>query len=281
MRAPAPEGQIPARPPSIDLALMRIVSLCPSLTELVFDLGAGASLVGRTRFCVHPSNLVERIERVGGTKNPKVARIIELAPDLVLLNEEENRREDAEALAAAGIRCHVTFPRTAEETAAMVRSIGVALGRPAEAERIADDIERRAERVRRESAQHPPVRFAYLIWRDPLMTVNGDTFVSALLANAGGENVFASNATRYPAITPEELAATDPEVVLLSTEPFPFKEQHADEIAQRTGIARERFRIVDGERLSWHGSRTPAGIDYAARVIAASRAAPDESPRGV
>src|SRR5688500_9012865 len=103
---------------------MRIVSLCPSLTELVFDLGLGDQLVGRTKFCVHPEGFVDAIEKVGGTKNPKVERIIELAPDLVLLNEEENRREDADLLAAAGIRCHVSFPKDSADTAAMVRSIG-------------------------------------------------------------------------------------------------------------------------------------------------------------
>src|SRR6187551_1995640 len=111
---------------------MRIVSLCPSLTELVFDLGLGADLVGRTKFCVHPTDRVASIEKVGGTKNPKLDRIIALAPDLVLLNEEENRREDAEALEAAGLRCHVSFPRTALETASMVRSIAHAVNAPAE-----------------------------------------------------------------------------------------------------------------------------------------------------
>jgi iron complex transport system substrate-binding protein len=100
---------------------MRIVSLCPSLTELVFDLGLGASLVGRTKFCIHPADGVGTVEKVGGTKNPKIDRIIELAPDLVLLNEEENRREDAEALQAAGLKCHVSFPHTALDTAEMVR----------------------------------------------------------------------------------------------------------------------------------------------------------------
>src|SRR5918997_2482010 len=114
---------------------MRLVSLCPSLTELVFDLGRGDDLVGRTKFCVHPAGRVERVEPVGGTKNPKVARVIELAPDLVLMNEEENRREDAEALAAAGVRCHTSFPRDAADTAAMVRSIGAALGTAATGER--------------------------------------------------------------------------------------------------------------------------------------------------
>ena len=248
---------------------MRIVSLCPSLTELVFDLGRGAALVGRTRFCVHPEGRVDAVERVGGTKNPKVARIVELAPDLVLLNEEENRHEDAEALMAAGVRCHVSFPRDAPSTAAMVRDIGRALGAEPEAERIAADIERRAARVRAAAAGRAPVRYAYLIWREPWMVAAGDTFVGALLALPGGANVFADHPDRYPAVEPAAIAAADPDLVLLSSEPFPFREKHADELSGLTGLPRERFRLVDGELLSWHGSRTPAGIDYAERVIRA------------
>lgn len=251
---------------------MRLVSLCPSLTELVFDLGCGRDLVGRTKFCVHPAGRVERVESVGGTKNPKIARIIELAPDWVLLNEEENRREDAEALAAAGMRCHVSFPRDVEETAQTVREIGAVLDRPEAAERIATDIERRAARVR-ESARHAPVmRYAYLIWRIPWMVAGGDTFVTAMLGLPGGVNVFAEHPERYPTVTPEELAAAEPEVVLLSSEPFPFKETHADELAAAAGLPRERMQLVDGEYLTWHGSRTPDGLDYAERVIARARA---------
>src|ERR671938_938029 len=120
---------------------MRIVSLCPSLTELVFDLGRGDTLVGRTKFCVHPADRVGAVPSVGGTKNPKVDRIVALAPDLVLLNEEENRREDAEALRAAGIACHVSFPKSVVETAAMVRSIALSLDAHDAGERIAADIE--------------------------------------------------------------------------------------------------------------------------------------------
>lgn len=250
---------------------MRIVSLCPSLTELVFDLGHGGDLVGRTKFCVQPAGRVDVVEKVGGTKNPKIDRIIALAPDLVLLNEEENRREDAEALEAAGIRCHVSFPRTALETAAMVRSIASAIHSPREGEGIASDIESRHRRVVDASRGQDPVRFAYLIWREPWMTVTGDTFVSALLTDAGGRNVFASRPDRYPVITPEELGAADPQVVLLSTEPFPFKPSHAEELARLSGVARNRLHIVDGEMLSWHGSRTPVGIDYAEEVIARAR----------
>jgi ABC-type Fe3+-hydroxamate transport system substrate-binding protein len=257
---------------------MRIVSLCPSLTELVFDLGRGDELVGRTKFCVHPADRVGAVEKVGGTKNPKIDRIIELAPDIVLLNEEENRREDADALVAAGVRCHTSLPRTALETADMVRSIASALNAMPNGERIARDIETRHERVTRAAAGRSPVRYAYLIWREPWMTVNADTFVSALLGDAGGENVFAAHADRYPTITAADLRLANPDTVLLSTEPFPFKPAHADELAGLTGIARDRFQIVDGELLSWHGSRTPAGIDYAEQVVETSHGARAATP---
>jgi ABC-type Fe3+-hydroxamate transport system substrate-binding protein len=251
---------------------MRIVSLCPSLTELVYDLGRGDALVGRTKFCRHPADRVGAVEKVGGTKDPKVARIVALAPDLVLLNEEENRREDAEALAAAGIPLHVSFPRDAQDTAEMVRSIGDAVDAPDAAARIAADIEARSARVRAAAAARaargePAPRWSYLIWRRPWMAVSGDTFVHALLAQAGGVNVFADLPTRYPSVEPGALAAAAPDLVLLSSEPFPFAEQHADELAAETGLPRERFRLVDGELLSWHGSRTPEGVDYAARVL--------------
>ena len=246
---------------------MRLISLCPSLTELVFDLGAGDELLARTKFCIHPQPDVERIEKVGGTKNPKVARIVELAPDLVLMNEEENRREDAEAIREAGIRVHSSLPRTAEETAAMVRSIGGAIGRRSRAEEIARDIERRAERVRRAAEGRPPVSFAYLIWREPWMTVNGDTFVDAMLTLAGGRNVFGGRDERYPTIGIEELRDAAPDAVLLSSEPFPFGTKHIEELARLTGFEPGRFALVDGELLSWHGSRTPRGIDYAESVI--------------
>ena len=251
---------------------MRVVSLCPSLTELVFDLGLGASLVGITEYCVHPADGVRAVEKVGGTKTPDVARIAALEPDLVLLNEEENRREDAEALAAAGVPCHVSFPRDALETAAMVRDIGAALGRQADAERIARDIEQRTARVRADARGAREVSWAYLIWRKPWMSVNADTFAHALLAQAGGRNVFAERAERYPTVTVEELAAADPDLVLLCSEPFPFEEKHARELSEATGLPLERFVLADGEYLSWHGSRTPAGVDYAASLIDAARA---------
>jgi ABC-type Fe3+-hydroxamate transport system substrate-binding protein len=116
------------------------------------------------------------------------------------------------------------------------------------------------------------VRWAYLIWRKPWMTVNADTFAHALFAQAGGVNVFAERQPRYPEITPEELAAADPDAVFLCTEPFPFEEKHRVELSELTGLPLERFRIADGEYLSWHGSRTPDGIDYAESLLREARA---------
>jgi ABC-type Fe3+-hydroxamate transport system substrate-binding protein len=258
---------------------MRIVSLCPSLTELVFDLGRGSELVGITEYCVHPKGKVGAIEKVGGTKTPKIARIVALEPDLVLLNEEENRKADEEALARAGVRCLTTFPRDGSETAEMVRTIGRALERMDAAEEIARDIEARTARVIAAARGERTVSFAYLIWRKPWMSVNADTFAHALLAQAGGRNVFAAAETRYPEITIEELERADPELVLLCTEPYPFEAKHIEELIVLTGFARERFRIADGEYLSWHGSRTPAGIDYAESLIADARG--HRNPRDV
>jgi ABC-type Fe3+-hydroxamate transport system substrate-binding protein len=253
---------------------MRIVSLCPSLTELVFALERGDELVGITEWCVHPKGAVDLIEKVGGTKSPRVARIVELAPDIVLMNSEENRREDAEALRAAGLRVHATFPRDVEETAELVRDVGDALGKRCDAERIAVEIERRAQRVRDAARGLPPVTWAYLIWRKPYMTVNRDTFADAMLSLAGGRNVFAAREPRYAEVTAAELAAAAPQRVFLCTEPFPFAAEHADELAKLTGLPRERFVIADGEFLSWHGSRTPDGIDYAESLVRAARGIP-------
>jgi len=246
---------------------MRLVSLCPSLTELLHDLGATEEVVGRTKFCIHPADWVAGIESVGGTKNPKIDRIIQLAPDLVLMNEEENRADDAQALRDAGIAVHSSLPRSAGEAAQMVRSIAVAIGRAADGERIAADIESRASRVRRNAGCFTPVSYAYLIWREPWMTVSDDTFIAALLSLAGGRNVFGSLPERYPTVTLPQLQDAAPDVVLLSSEPFPFAQRHVAELSAVTGWPASRFVLVDGELLSWHGSRTPNGIDYADHVL--------------
>ncbi len=246
---------------------MRLVSLCPSLTELVFELGLGDRLVGITEYCVRPPEGVPRIEKVGGTKDPKVERIKELQPDLVLLNEEENRREDADALDTLGIATHTSFPRTVEEVAATVRELSARLGVAPAGQRVANGIDVALERARAATRGQRPVRFAYLIWRKPWMTAAEGTYVSSLLEAAGGDNVVGPCPTRYPSISGAQLASADPCAVLLSTEPFPFQPKHVAELAAATELAPCRFRIVDGELLSWHGARTAAGLDYAVRLL--------------
>ena len=246
---------------------MRIISLCPSITELVFELGLGRELIACTKFCVHPERGVERVKKVGGTKDPLIEEIVTLSPDIVLMNDEENRREDYQALTERGVRCHSTMPRTIEETASMVRSIAAVLGRSAQGDEIADEIERRASRVASAAEGRDPVTFAYIIWTKPWMSVNRDTFAHALLSNAGGVNVFADREERYPEVSLEDLREAGPDLVLLCTEPFPFKSGHAADLSVDLDIPMDRIYIADGEYLSWHGSRTPDGIDYAESLV--------------
>ena len=205
--------------------------------------------------------------KVGGTKDPQVEQIAALVPDLVLMNGEENRREDYQALKGQRLTCHSTMPRTIQETAEMVRSIGAVLACVERAEEIAIEIERRAEAAQAAASEREPVSFAYLIWRDPLMSVNQDTFASDLLSNAGGVNVFAGKDERYPEVRMEELRAASPDKLFLCTEPFPFKSKDAVDLSVELDLPLEQIYIADGEYLSWHGSRTPAGIDYAASLL--------------
>lgn len=269
VRVDTPEyGHLSRHSSNDRLQVMRVVSLCPSLTELVFALGAGDEVVGRTRYCVEPVGEVERVPALGGTKSPKVGEILALEPDLVLLNREENRREDAEELERAGVRRESFLPTSVAETAAMVRRVGALLGRAAAGEELAAAIERRAAELAARAAGRPRASFAYLIWRKPWMTVAAGTYVDDLLRLAGGDNVFAGAAERYPAITAEELAAADPARVFLASEPFPFATRHAAELAAASGLPRSRFELVDGQNLSWHGARTLAGLDTAEALIA-------------
>jgi ABC-type Fe3+-hydroxamate transport system substrate-binding protein len=250
---------------------LRVVSLCPSTTELIFQLGGQDRLVGITSWCIHPAPGVDAVEKVGGTKDPKVERIIELAPDLVFFNEEENRKEDADRLAAAGIRLHVSFPKTVTESIELIRSVGKAIGcRPA-AEALATQAEQIQEQVEQECAGLDPVRYAYLIWRKPWMAAGGDTYLTDLLGLAGGINVLATSEDRYPSLELDELAKAAPEVVLLCSEPFPFQDKHIQELREHPGLSNRIFILADGEALTWHGSRTLEGIKYAQEILGRTR----------
>ncbi len=240
----------------------RIVSLVPSTTETLFALGVGERVVGVTDFCVRPADMPAHVARIGGTKTPDLARIRELAPDLVLANREENRREDVASL-AGWTTVDVAYPRTVDDAIADIRRLAAMVGAVEPAEEIATRIAAGAENVRRAAR---PYRFAYLVWRRPWMAAGRDTFVNALLALGGGENVVRPKEGRYPQVRLLELAARRPDAVLLPDEPYPFEDRHVAEVAAEMGAAyHTRCHLVSGDNYCWHGVRLVAGLaDYAA-----------------
>jgi ABC-type Fe3+-hydroxamate transport system substrate-binding protein len=243
-------------------AARRIVSLVPSLTEALFALGLGGRVVGVTDWCVHPREGVAALPKVGGTKNPSLERIAELAPDLVLANREENRRRDALALEARGIDVWVTYPRTVVEAIALLRELA-ALGATVEAAAaVLDPIERALAALGQPDGRR--TRVFCPIWKNPWMAVGGDTYADDLLRVCGGENVFAARPERrYPIVSPEEIVAAAPEVILLPDEPYAFGPRDQQELSQldlpaaRTG----RIHPIDGTLVSWYGPRIAKAIE--------------------
>lgn len=224
-----------------------IVSLVPSLTELLFDLGVGDRLVGRTRFCIHPEDRVEDVPIMGGTKNPRIDRIIEAEPDLVITNREENQKEDVEELAET-LNVMVTDINSVEDALLAIYEIGKTCGAAEKAERLILNIRTELDRVPDEQ----PQSVAYFIWREPWMTVGNDTYIHSVLSHWNLKNVYGDQ-SRYPKTTMKELGRRSPELVLLSSEPYPFKEKHRSEIEE--ACPDTRVLMVDGEWFSWYGSR--------------------------
>jgi ABC-type Fe3+-hydroxamate transport system substrate-binding protein len=222
----------------------RIVSLVPSLSELVWWLGAGDRLVGRTRFCVQPPELASIAVDVGGTKDPDTRAILALAPDLVLANREENRREDVDALRAYGLRVLVTDPASVKAAMQMTLQLGVVLGCEDRARELYSEV---ASVVA--AAPEPAVRVFVPIWRTPLMAMGGDCYGSDVLRLAGGINVLGDR-ERYPEVTMDEVRAASPDLVLLPDEPYRFREEHAADYA---GLA--PAHVIDGQLLWWYGPR--------------------------
>jgi ABC-type Fe3+-hydroxamate transport system substrate-binding protein len=236
---------------------MRVVSLVPSLTELVFYLGRGEWLVGRTRFCALPAE-ARRVEAVGGTKDPDIARIAALAPDLVIANREENRRQDVEALRAAGLDVLVTDPNTVREAAAMIEDLGRRLVAEPPASALVDEILGELEHV-------PPgrgPRVFVAVWYRPLMGLGSQTYGNDVVAAAGAVNVLAGR-PRYPELDRDELAALRPDLILLPDEPYRFRQRHAEEFS-----AIAPARVVDGKLLWWYGPRLPGALRELRRVFA-------------
>lgn len=259
---------------ALEGAPRRIVSLVPSFTELVAALRLGRRLVGVTRFCTDPPEVVQPVRKVGGTKNPDLERIIGLAPDVVLANREENREEDVAALRAAGLAVYVGDVRTVEQAREEVERVARLLGAVAlqQTRAIGEALEEHAHlnRVR------PAVRVACLIWRNPFMAAGGDTYIGDLLRAGGGVNVFEERGggERYPRVTLAELAAAEPEVILLPSEPYRFGRRHREELLAQHAIAAsrtERVELCDGQLLTWWGVRTAEAVREVAALLDTAR----------
>ncbi|GAB4091616.1 helical backbone metal receptor [Flaviaesturariibacter terrae] len=231
----------------------RIVSLVPSQTELLHELGLDEEVAGITKFCIHPDRWFRNKPRVGGTKTVDAARVAALKPDLILANREENIQEQVEALARQ-FPTWVSDIHTLEEALDAVDAIGQLVHREAKAVEIRERIAEAFGALPSIVGNRPNV--AYLIWKDPWMSVGNDTFIHDMLEHLGVHNFFAKE-SRYPEIEPGALAGCD--YVLLSSEPYPFQEKHMSELQQLAPGA--RVLLVDGELFSWYGSRllhTPA-----------------------
>lgn len=264
-------------------APQRVVSLVPSDTYSIAMLGKGDALVGRTDYCELPTDVVERVPSIGGTKNPRVDDIVALEPDLIIANQEENTRGDLEKLADKGFKVYVAFPKRAADGIAHLARLA-RIFRVEKEPAVRDLVKRGYEAIREaESAKKPPLRTFCPIWMKPLMTINGETFISDVLALAGAENVFADRErryplaadlrgakpieaegrdTRYPRITHEEVIARAPEFVLLPDEPHPFTEEDAEVFRALDIPAAKRNAVVrtSGKDLCWYGARTVEGL---------------------
>jgi ABC-type Fe3+-hydroxamate transport system substrate-binding protein len=236
---------------------VRVVSLVPSATETLLALGV--TPIACTRFCEQPG-----LPTVGGTKDPEVAQISLLEPDLVVVNDEENRFEDVDRLGKLGLTIHQMSPRSVAEVgpavAALAAVVGAEVPEPFGPAQWAAWLEER-----RRQRKGEPRRTFVLVWRRPWMTLAGDTYGSSLLQLLGCLNVFTGQGVRYPTVELAEAAGRKPDLVLLPTEPYPFKERHVAEVAE--GIPAAEVAIVDGQDLFWWGIRTPSAVDRLAQAL--------------
>jgi ABC-type Fe3+-hydroxamate transport system substrate-binding protein len=244
----------------------RIVSLVPSITELICDLGLAGQLAGRTGFCVHPRETVKRIPKVGGTKDVDLAKVRALAPTHVVLNIDENEKPIANVLAQFVPHLIVTHPLGPLDNPPLYQLIGGIFGREQAAETLGLQFQRAHDALAVAARAWPRQRVLYLIWKDPWMTVARDTYISRTLALAGWDTVPTSATARYPQVELDETLPQDTELVLLSSEPYRFRARHVAELHALPALRGKTVTLIDGEMTSWYGSRAIAGMDYLRRL---------------
>ncbi len=231
----------------------RIISLVPSQTELLFYLGLDCEVVGVTKFCVHPREKVASIQKIGGTKNIKLSAIENLSPDLIIANKEENRKEDI-AFLEKKYPVWVSDVKSLPDAFQMIESLGELTGRKNKALELTDKIKKKKSSLKRKTLG----KAVYFIWKKPWMVAGKDTFINTMLEVAGFENVIEQE--RYPEVKLSDLKTLDIDYILLSSEPYPFKGKHVEELKDHFPIS--KIKLVNGEFFSWYGNRLLGVFDY-------------------
>lgn len=266
MTVPLPDPMF--APPELPAPPQRVVSLVPSVTESLFDLNLGQRLVGRTTFCTRPADRIQSIPTIGGTKTLNVQQIVDLAPDLVIANKEENRREDVEALSEAGLTVWVTHPVTVDDVFALLWDLMNTFDETSMVPRVRL-IEYQYDWVRGLTAEDQSLPSVFVpIWHKPLMTIGGDTYMHHLLALCGAQNIF-GDLQRYPEVTFEDVVEAQPDIILLPDEPFAFTEAHLPEFQKLDvpAAAQDRIHLVDGSLLTWHGTRIAYALEALPQLL--------------
>lgn len=243
----------------VPASVKRIVSLVPSQTELLVDLGLEELLVGVTKFCIHPKGLIRKVGQIGGTKSVNIDEVLALQPDLVIGNKEENLQSDIEEL-EKHLPVWMSDIANLDDATAMIQQLGVLLEAEEKSLQMIDDILLNFSELNSVTSSRNPQSVIYLIWRNPYMAAGKGTFIDDCLQRCGLENCVTE--TRYPEIT---LGQYDPRLILLSSEPYPFGEKHVEELQSHYPNA--RIELVDGEYFSWYGSRMLGAPDYFRKLL--------------
>jgi ABC-type Fe3+-hydroxamate transport system substrate-binding protein len=248
----------------------RIISLVPSQTEYLHDLGLENEVVGITKFCVHPNNWFRNKTRIGGTKQYHFDRIAELKPDLIIANKEENDKTQIEALAKI-YPVWLSDIYTFEDAINMMQSIGNLVNRTEKATEIIHNIINKKQQFETKRDQllnnRSPLKAAYFIWRKPYMIAANDTYINEMLKIFGVQNAF-QHLNRYPEVQLEQLKNLEIDILFLSSEPYPFKEKHFEEF--QAILPNTKIIIVDGEMFSWYGTRMLKTFDYFEKLLMTS-----------